>query len=410
MSPTPQHPKQDGRPPRAPVGVMSTRTATRKRTTARVGIEEMARDSGLRYRGMVYDRVAAKHIRGPWTESLAEARAWRIDALAAVRAGRLTARRGPTISAAVDEWMAGARAGLIETRSGEPYKPATLRSYEQGFNKRVIPALGERHLREITRPELQQLVARWRKAGMSPSRIRNSINGVRALYRHAMTHTDLHTNPTIGLALPAVRGQRDHVVAPEQAARLIDALDHPESAIWALAVYAGLRLGEIRALRWTDIDLTENVLHITRGWDQNEGEIAPKSRAGTRDIPIYRPLRAQLTQQRLRSNPDAVLVFPADRNPLDPFSPNQAYKHARQTWATEGLEPLGLHEARHCAASFMIAAGLNLKAISTFMGHSTITVTLDRYGHLLPGSRDEAQALMDSYLERPDGIVTRGLS
>jgi integrase len=64
------------------------------------------------------------------------------------------------------------------------------------------------------------------------------------------------------------------------------------------------------------------------------------------------------------------------------------------------LEPIGLHEARHTFASLMIAAGVNAKALATFMGHSSITITLDRYGHLFPGSEDEAAALLDSYLER----------
>jgi len=63
-------------------------------------------------------------------------------------------------------------------------------------------------------------------------------------------------------------------------------------------------------------------------------------------------------------------------------------------------EPIGLHEARHTFASLMIAAGVNAKALATFMGHASITITLDRYGHLFPGSEDEAAELLDAYLER----------
>ncbi len=64
------------------------------------------------------------------------------------------------------------------------------------------------------------------------------------------------------------------------------------------------------------------------------------------------------------------------------------------------LVPIGLHEARHTFASLMIAAGVNAKALSTYMGHSSITITLDRYGHLMPGNEDEAAQLLDAYLER----------
>ncbi len=70
-----------------------------------------------------------------------------------------------------------------------------------------------------------------------------------------------------------------------------------------------------------------------------------------------------------------------------------------------GLEPIGLHESRHTFASLMIAAGVGAKALSTYMGHSSITITLDRYGHLFPGNENEAAALLDAYLVRADTMA-----
>jgi integrase len=64
------------------------------------------------------------------------------------------------------------------------------------------------------------------------------------------------------------------------------------------------------------------------------------------------------------------------------------------------LKPIGLHEARHSFASLMIAAGVDAKALSTYMGHSSITITLDRYGPLMPGNESEAASLLDAYLGR----------
>ena len=75
---------------------------------------------------------------------------------------------------------------------------------------------------------------------------------------------------------------------------------------------------------------------------------------------------------------------------------------ARRAWKDAGLEPVTLHECRHTFASLMIAAGVNAKALSTYMGHATISVTLDRYGHLMPGNEEEAAGLLDAYLERAD--------
>ena len=81
-----------------------------------------------------------------------------------------------------------------------------------------------------------------------------------------------------------------------------------------------------------------------------------------------------------------------------PFDPPTITGRAKRAWRAAGLEPILLHECRHTYASLMIAAGVSAKALSTYMGHSTITLTLDRYGHLLPGNETEAAQLLDTYL------------
>ena len=78
------------------------------------------------------------------------------------------------------------------------------------------------------------------------------------------------------------------------------------------------------------------------------------------------------------------------------------YGRAERSWRSAGLKPIGLHECRHTCASYFIAAGVNAKTLSTFLGHASITVTLDRYGHLFPGSEAEAAGLLDAYLARAD--------
>lgn len=80
--------------------------------------------------------------------------------------------------------------------------------------------------------------------------------------------------------------------------------------------------------------------------------------------------------------------------------PNTLCGRAKRLWTRKGLTPITLHECRHTYASLMIAAGVNFKALSDFMGHSDIAITLDRYGHLLPGAGDEAAELLDEYLNQ----------
>ncbi len=83
-----------------------------------------------------------------------------------------------------------------------------------------------------------------------------------------------------------------------------------------------------------------------------------------------------------------------------PFNRDRLVARAEKAWKQRGLQPIGLHEARHTFASTLIAAGVNAKALSSYLGHSSIQITLDRYGHLMPGNEDEAVALVDAYLER----------
>jgi integrase len=91
-----------------------------------------------------------------------------------------------------------------------------------------------------------------------------------------------------------------------------------------------------------------------------------------------------------------------------PFAPRSVTGRAKAAWAAADLplEPIGLHDARHAAASVLIAAGVNVKALSSYLGHSSITITLDRYGYLFPGNEDEAAELIDAYLERVSPAAT----
>lgn len=111
-------------------------------------------------------------------------------------------------------------------------------------------------------------------------------------------------------------------------------------------------------------------------------------------------LRDFLVDQRQAAGPGDGYVFGRDAS--SPFTPSAVHRRAKDAWEAAGLDPIGLHEARHTYASLMIAAGVNAKALSAYMGHSSITVTLDRYGHLMPGNEDEAAALLDAYLARAD--------
>ena len=234
------------------------------------------------------------------------------------------------------------------------------------------------------------------KDGLNASTVLCSILPLKAIYRRAVARGEIPINPTSGLEMPAVRGKRDRIVSPEHAATLLGALEDQDRPLWATAMYAGLRCGELRALRWEDVEFLDGVIHVRRGWDAIEGEIAPKSRTGVRKVPMPSTLREHLEGLFARGAGDGLVFGKTGR----PFDPRRVLDRAKAVWKDRDLDGLTLHECRHTYASFMIAAGANAKALSTYLGHANIAITMDRYGHLMPGNEAEAAELLDAFLSR----------
>jgi integrase len=348
------------------------------------------------YEAFVYSPRDRTKIRRTF-HTMAAARAWRSDASTAVRKGQLRTPTTTTVREAWEAWLAGARDGTVRTRSGDVYKPSAIHGYEQVMNARVLHDFGARRLSELTRLDLQDFADRMLAEGRDPSTIRNTVMPLRAICRRAVARGELTVNPTAGLELPAVRGKRDRIVSPEEAAKLLAALPEEDRGLWATAFYAGLRRGELLGLRFEDIDLARGRIRVERAFDPVAGVlVAPKSASGVRSVPVPTVLREHLAAQRLRAGRGEGFAFGESvTTPLDSL---RITRRAQSIWTVAGLEPIGLHEARHCYASLMIAAGVNAKALSTYMGHSSITITLDRYGHLFPGNEDEAAGQLDAYL------------
>src|SRR5436190_20086117 len=109
-------------------------------------------------------------------------------------------------------------------------------------------------------------------------------------------------------------------------------------------------------------------------------------------------LRDFLLEHRMRAGESAPETLVFGDTAVSPFPPSAIARRAVRAWSSAELERITLHECRHTFASLMIAAGVNAKALSTYMGHANISITLDRYGRLMPGSEEEAAELLDTYL------------
>jgi len=314
----------------------------------------------------------------------------------------MAAPKKVTVAKAADDLIAGMEDGSIRNRRGEPYKPSAIRSYRRAIELRVKPELGRYRLSDLRRANVQDLIESMLRQGQSVSTIKNTLDPLRVIYRRAIQREEVVVDPTSHLEIPTDRRRRDRVASPEEAVKLLAALPESERALWATALYLGLRRGELRALRWRDVDLDQNLIRVERALDDGErdqpGEIvSTKSLAGERDVPIPPALHRELVAHKLatgRGGDD--LVF--GRSATAPFIPSTVRRRARAAWQDAGLEPIALHECRHTAATVMRAAGLDSKIISAMIGHSSVVITQDRYMHVDRNHLAAAVAQLDSYL------------
>ena len=127
----------------------------------------------------------------------------------------------------------------MRTRSGDRYKPSVLRGYQTAMTLRVLDDLGSVKLSDVQRADIQGIAEEMLAKNLDPSTIRNAIMPLRVVFRRALARGEIAVNPTTAIELPAVRGARDRVVTPTDAATLIAALPELDRALWATASMAG---------------------------------------------------------------------------------------------------------------------------------------------------------------------------
>jgi integrase len=262
------------------------------------GIRKVDRQR-LPWQAEVFDTRTGQRIR-KHHRTLAEARAWRQDAQRAVRRGEMRLTAAPTLREASAELIDGMASGAIPARGGRPYRASVVRKYEAILELYVLDDLGARRVNTITHIDLLDHVERLRDRGYAPNTVRRAFDPVRVIMRRAVQRGWIGANPCTSLELPpGMVRPRDRVLEPNQIAELLAALpDTRDRALWATAFHAGMRFGELRALRWEHVDLVEGRLHVLEAMDERQAVTAPKTKAGIRILPITLHIRKPLLALR----------------------------------------------------------------------------------------------------------------
>lgn len=350
------------------------------------------------YRARAWDPKAKERVARQFqTREAAEEWLERVEK--AIKAGLMRAEQPVTFREAANRWAADAEAGVALTRDGVPYKPSAVRSYRAAIDERLEPRFGSRRLRDIERRDVQAFVDELVRDGLAPQTIRNALLPLRVIFRRALALEEVEVNPTLGVQLPAPKSQPRAIVDAPTAAKMLDAIDEKrDRAIYATAVYAGLRRGELMALRWDDVDLLAGVIRVTRAWDPKARVfVTPKSARGTRSVGIPPVLARYLAAWKDAAPTETGLAF--GDTMTEPFRDDALATRARAAWTKAGLPDITLHGGRHTFVTLLAEAGAPIDAIQHAAGHSSITVTMDRYRHAVDDSASRTAKTFQTYIE-----------
>lgn len=286
-------------------------------------------------------------------------------------------------------------------------KPSTRRAYASMLTHQLVPAFGALTLTALGVDHVNAWL-RAREGALRIKTLQNHLGLLHKILEDAREAGSLGVNRlTKSRALRRPRALREadeteiEVLAPAEVNRLLDAFAPADAPLFLTIVCTGLRLGELLGLQWGDLDETGRRLHVRRTAYRGAFYV-PKTKRSRRAVDLGDQLLAVLSRWRRDRIGDAppapeALIFPAPTG--GPRSPDALRKRVwAPALAKAGLRHVRIHSLRHTYASMLIAQGENLKYISSQLGHASIQITLDRYGHLFPDEKRHAATRLEQQL------------
>lgn len=268
-------------------------------------------------------------------------------------------------------------------------RPSTRARDEASFRIHVLPTFGTTALARVDRTSLRQWVAALSDptgAGLAPATVTKAAQVFNKTMRAATEDRLIATNPVERLPLPKIEREEMRFLTADELWTLADTIDTRYRGFVLLAGYSGLRLGELLALRWQRVDPLRRQVTVVETQTDLAGHVSfgpPKTRAALRTVGIPSFVAEELSRVTDGPAPQDQLVF---RSPDGHAVRPGLFRRRFWTPAVEaaGLTPLRIHDLRHTAVSLWIAAGANPKQVAVRAGHTSVSVVLDRYGHLYP--------------------------
>lgn len=294
------------------------------------------------------------------------------------------------------------------SRHKEHLRPKTIIQYEDIITRYIIPGIGKKKLVGLSVIGIEDFYAEMRANGVKDRTRKLSHSVLRCALEKAKKYGYITNNPADSVEIPKYKHKEMKVLDAVEVNQLLTySHNHPDNALYFLAITTGMRMGELFALRWSDINFQSGELYIRRqilfipGEGNQEGP--PKTDSGIRTVELSNGAIDAL--QRHRDNQELLkvmagakwkeqgLVFASSvgtsRNPTN------TRKIFNKVLADAGINRIRFHDMRHTAASLLLNAGVPLLKVSKMLGHSKPSTTLDIYAHLIQDKERLAAKTMD---------------
>ena len=287
-------------------------------------------------------------------------------------------------------------------------RPTTQANYEAKIYQHIIPELGKIPLNQLAQKDLQQFYARMKTGGrlirteqfgkgLSDSMVRGLHAACRSALEKAVQEGLIRTNPAVGCKLPPKRGREMQVLGREELQRfLIQAQAEGYFELFLLDLCTGLRRGELLALQWDDLDFKSGTLTVNKRVYEVKGQLrvsVPKTRASIRRLVLPPGVVEVLRQYRETVN--SRWMFPSPVKEDTPMTPGAVRRWLQIILERAGCKRIRFHDLRHTFATLSLENGMDVKTLSSMLGHVSAATTLDIYTHVTGDMQSEAAAKID---------------
>lgn len=292
-------------------------------------------------------------------------------------------------------------------------RPATQARAVSLMKTHVLPRFGDSRLGTITQVEVQAWVNSLIGEGLSASTAHGCYRLFSQVMDSAVVANIIPASPCRQIALPRLERVEMRFLNPKELQLLAGACDGYATLIYA-AGYLGLRWGELAGLKRARVNLLKRVVEVVEILTEVKGRLdfgLPKTKSSRRSVSVPGFLNEMLREhlERRPAGPETLVFVGRDGSPLR--RSNFRKRHWLPALKTSGLpEDLRFHDLRHTAVSFLIAQGAHPKEIQARLGHSSITTTLDRYGHLFPSLDERLREGLEDLFQQAKSMPTHPLT